>query len=183
MSILTYVNYDLPLDPNHYLYRICLNCDLKFMAIHGHCKHCCQKCHDDHHNKSRREKIAPKDLIVQTNQAPSAEPAPAPKLELKIDAYNRAIELFSKLEIDPFKGTCYNLSNLIQVGFNPLSCYLQKLPTYNEDSNYMEFGRFKVFFISSWEVLIVDVEKQKKYIQDKLNNNVLAYLFPSLYIK
>lgn len=47
-----------------------------------------------------------------------------------------------------------------------------------DDSNYMLFGQFKVFFINSWQVLIIDDEKQKKYVKELKTKNMFAYLLP-----
>lgn len=126
MNAETYIDYDLPLDRNHRLYRVCMNKNhLKFKAKHANCKFSCPKCHNEFHNQSKKDETSKMELAVQPNHS---QVETVPKLEVKIDVYNRAIELFSKLEIDPLNGSRYNLSDLLQVGFNPLSCYLQKLP-------------------------------------------------------
>jgi hypothetical protein len=151
------------IDPTSDLYRICKNDQVEFMANHRNQIFCDEKCADDFHNRKKRE-AAEKKLMEEVNKALEAPiPIPVPETPLPIavkspdDNLMKNVKILDTLEIDPEKGTHYNMDWLYSIGYD-FKANTGKGKLYNIDQSlnchFIQIGNYRLYRVEFSHVLI-----------------------------
>jgi hypothetical protein len=123
------------IDQNSEYYRKCPCCQRAFMAIDLRQKYCCQKCHDDFHNRVKRFKRASEPLKNGT-----MPPEPAPTEKIMVDL-KKNIQIFMDYQIGR-EGIWVLIQELIEKGIK-FYAYTARIPISDTRKGYLlEYGPF-----------------------------------------
>ncbi len=154
------------LDPLSDRYRICPNpnCKKPHMVKNTGRDYCSDNCADRHYNflrKYRKQAETEKEKQAETEKFTN-EALQLKVVDFKTDpdwlkAYNKNIELFSGLHLDPSKGTKYPLDHIVSLGVN-LYVHTANGTLHNIDDKYgckyLVIGDYKLFLIDHNTILI-----------------------------
>ncbi|MBL7921159.1 MAG: hypothetical protein JNJ40_12650 [Bacteroidia bacterium] len=156
---------NLKIDINSPHYRVCLYriCAKPFMTTRGRI-YCSDKCADNDYNLTRKlkkmklarqnEKFDEEDLINVLSDPKPQEQFVTDFSNIDEEKVKKNIELLSKLTIDKYDGTVYNLRDLEMLGID-FQHHSYSYPLCNtKNSNNILFGEYETFLINPTQILI-----------------------------
>lgn len=157
------------LDPTSDRYRICPYCKKPHMVQHLGKDYCCDDHADKHFNEKRRLKNHAETMLEKNQKMEDKEIENAVKTisippqeisqdELRSQGIEKNVAIFDNIEIDPIKGSVYEIPYLVRNGVN-LKHYSFKLEhndvAKGNSCSYLIIKNYKIELVTKYKVLII----------------------------
>lgn len=168
------VEREIELDPTSDRYRICPlpRCRKPHMVSNRGRDYCCDEHADEHYNMIRKyiklnyNNTTNKTIDVSIASHQTAQPIPNCKPDQEWQtAFEKNMTILNELNLDPKKGTKFNIDFLVGLGFN-FFVHSSRVVLHNIDSKYntchLILGDFLIYF-SERNTVLIYCKTIKKY--------------------
>ena len=134
--------------------RVCIYCEKEFYANNLNQKCCCEKCYHTYYNERIRGRKELEKLTMQLKAEEEAMEELKRSFNTTENILRKNIEILDHLTIDPFNGTAYNESSLVEIGIDFTVFDYREKVTNTLDSFQLIMGKYHLVLTDPQKILI-----------------------------